>query len=65
MSEGDNLIGVVMLKMKVINIKKITRLFVIDKKDLKHNVVLGFDSIVAFKLGMCKKLEITQNFEKN
>lgn len=47
MSGGDKLIGVAIVKMKIMNIEKNMQLFVIDKKDLKYDdIVLGLYCIV-------------------
>ncbi len=60
MSGGDCLIGIVVLKMRVMNIEENTRFFVIDKRDLKYDVVLGLDSVVKFRLRLNEKLELSQ-----
>ena len=61
MSGGDTLIGVAVLKTKILNIEKNMRFFIIDKKDMKYDLVLGLDSITAFKLSLNEKLILSQN----
>lgn len=60
MSGGGCLIGVVVLKMRVMNIEKNIRLFVIDKKDLKYDIVLCLDCVVEFRLRLNENLELSQ-----
>ncbi len=42
------------------NIEKNTRFFVINKRDLKYDVVLGLDSVVKFRLRLNEKLELSK-----
>ncbi len=64
MSGGDRLIGVAIVKMKIMNIEKKVRLFVIDKKDLKYDIVLGLDCIAEYELRLNEKLEVSQRNEE-
>ena len=63
MSGGDCLIGVVVLKMKVFEIEKEIRLFVIDKEDMKYDIVLGLDAIALYRLRLNEDLELSQKKE--
>lgn len=60
MSGGDRLMGVTALEMKIINVTKIVRLFVIDKKNLRYDVVIGLDNIPEYGLRLNERLELSQ-----
>lgn len=50
MSGEDKILGTVSLKTKIFNIQKEKRMFVIDRKDFKYDILIGLDSIYEFKL---------------
>ena len=52
--------GIAYLKMKIFNIEKKIRFFVIKKKDFKYDLLIGLDSIKAFQLCQDHNLKITQ-----
>lgn len=60
MSGDDKILGTVFLRMKIFNIKKTMRMFVINKKNFKYDILVGLDSIYEFRLEQDYKGKITQ-----
>jgi len=52
--------GMITLKVKILNIEKNIDVFIIDKKNFKHDFLIGLDCIKKFKLIQNEKLEIEQ-----
>lgn len=60
MSGEDKVKGLVYLETKIINIKKKTRFFVIEKENFRYDLLIGLDSIRDFRLCQNEKLQIFQ-----
>lgn len=58
MSGEDKVKGLVYLETKIINIKKKTRFFVIEKENFRYDLLIGLDSIRDFRLCQNEKLQI-------
>lgn len=60
MSGEDKIKGIAYIKIKIFNITKKTRVFVIDNKDFKYDILIGLDTIKEYKLCQDHELNITQ-----
>jgi hypothetical protein len=71
MSGGDKFLGTASLRTKIFNIEKMKRMFVMDRKNFKYDVLIGLDSIYGFRLEQDHHGRISQvtgeeeNREKN
>ena len=63
MSGEHNSCGIVFLRMKIFEIERISRFFVIDKDNFNYDVLLGLDSILDFRLRQDENLKISQAIE--
>lgn len=52
--------GTIYATVKILDIEKKIRLFVIDNRNFKHDILLGLDSIIAFRLCQDYNCKITQ-----
>lgn len=57
-------IGIVMLKIKIFQIEKNMKVFVIDEQNFDYDFLIGLDCIKSFQLIQNQNLEITQNLNK-
>ncbi len=64
MSGEDRVKGVTYLLMKILDIEKNMRFFIIDKENFKYDFLLGLDCIKQYRLCQDHELNITQNKEK-
>ena len=60
MSGEDKIKGIAYAKIKIFNIEKKTRVFVIDNKDFKYDILIGLDTIKDYKLCQDHELKVTQ-----
>lgn len=60
MSGEDTIKGTAKIKVKIFNIEKIIRVFIVSKPDYENDLLLGLDAILIFRLCQDHKLNITQ-----
>lgn len=60
MSGDDEILGTAFLNMRIFNIEKRVRMFVINRKNFKYDILVGLDSIYEFKLEQDYRGRITQ-----
>lgn len=53
-------LGIVSLKIKILNTEEIMNIFVIDETNFDHDFLIGLDCVTKFKLRQNEKLEISQ-----
>lgn len=60
MSGVDKILGITIIKLKIFKITKRVRIFVVDKKDYKYDLLIGLDLIPEFGLCLDQTLNISQ-----
>jgi hypothetical protein len=65
MSGEGKVVGITFLKVKILDIEKQIRLFVIDKDEYEYDVLIGLDTIPIFRLNLSHELKITQSISEN
>ena len=60
MTGEDKIKGTIYVRMKIGAIEKRTRMFVVDKKEFKYDVLIGIDSIMSFRLRQDHLCRISQ-----
>lgn len=60
MSGEDKIMGLIFLQMKIFAIEKKMRVFVVDRKDFKYDVLIGLNSILEFRLAQDHLGKISQ-----
>lgn len=56
-------IGIVTLKIKILNMEQTINVFVIDEENFDYDFLIGLDCIKKFRLTQNEKLEVTQNID--
>ncbi len=62
MSGGDSLIGSTVIKMRIMNIEKNVRMFIVNKNNFKYNILLGLDTIKDYSLSLDENLKLYQRY---
>jgi hypothetical protein len=65
MSGEDRVVGITFLNVKIFNITKRIRVFVVDENDYKYDLLIGLDSIPTFRLNLDYNLRLTQTPENS
>jgi len=60
MSGGDSVLGIIYLNVKIKNITRRVKLYVLKKDSFKYGLLIGLDLVKTFRLGQTPSLEIYQ-----